>query len=91
MIRLKNTGLVRKELADGVADDAEAREVLSALLRILPQELRTSIEAKAAALTVDLDDVGAVWRRDARSEFPRRAAFARRMLLVVFDPKERAN
>jgi hypothetical protein len=83
--------LVRKELAEGVADDAEAREVLSALVRILPSELRAEIEAKAAALTADLEDGGAVWRRDARSEFPRRAAFARKMLLVGFGPKERPN
>jgi hypothetical protein len=84
-------GLVRKELAEGVADDGEARGVLSALLRILPSELRAEIEAKAAALTPDLEDGGAVWRRDARSEFPRRAAFARKMLLLLFERGGRPN
>jgi hypothetical protein len=43
-------GLVRKELAEGVADDAEAREVLSTLLRILPSGLQAEIEREAAAL-----------------------------------------
>lgn len=45
-------GLVRKEIAEGVADDAAAREVLSELLQILPSALRAEIEAKAAALAV---------------------------------------
>jgi hypothetical protein len=43
-------GLMPKELAEGIADDAEARGVLSALLRILPSGVRTAIERDAAAL-----------------------------------------
>jgi hypothetical protein len=40
-------GLVRKELAEGVADDAEAREVLAKLLRILPPATQAKIEREA--------------------------------------------
>jgi hypothetical protein len=32
-----------------------------------------------------------IWRRDAKSKFPRRANFAGRMILLTFKPAGRAN
>jgi hypothetical protein len=68
-------GLVRKEIAQGVADDAEAREVLAKLLRIFPSEMQAEIERRAEALD------GAALKERLEAEIRAGSKTAARMLL----------